>query len=97
MRAMPRPQPLTAAAVKPDTIERSNATARITGGMTAITPAALMKEELLVKSDVNEATMIGSVCDFGVWVNISARRNSFQLARNANSMTATTDGSASGK
>ena len=29
----------------------------------ATTPAALMKEKLMVKSDVNPATMIGKVCD----------------------------------
>ena len=50
----------------------------------AITPAALMKEKLMVKSEVKDATMIGSVCDAVVCVNISASRNSFQLARNAN-------------
>ena len=57
--------------------------------MIASTPAALMKEKLMVKSEVKEATMIGSVCDVGVWVNISASRNSFQLARNVNRITAT--------
>ena len=51
----------------------------------------------MVKSDVNDAMMIGSVCDFGVWVNISASRNSFQLARNANRITATSEGAASGR
>jgi hypothetical protein len=43
-----------------------------------------------------EAMMMGRVCDFGVWVNISASRNSFQLARNENRTTATSDGAASG-
>src|SRR5581483_210973 len=71
--------------------------ARITGGSTAITPAALMNEKLIVKSEVNDAMMIGSVCDFGVCVNISASRNSFQLARNANRMMATSEGAASGR
>ena len=65
--------------------------------MIASTPAALMKEKLMVKSEVKDAMMIGSVCDFGVCVNISASRNSFQLDRNANSTTATSDGSASGR
>src|SRR5512143_3643490 len=71
--------------------------ARMTGGTTASTPAALMNEKLIVKSEVNDATMIGIVCDAGVWVNINASRNSFQLVRNVNSVTATSDGSASGR
>src|SRR5664279_292606 len=68
-----------------------------TGGTIASTPAALMNEKLIVKSDVNDATMIGRVCDAGVCVNISASRNSFQLARNENSVTATSEGAASGR
>src|SRR5512140_804869 len=69
----------------------------ITGGTIASTPAALMNEKLMLKSEVNEATTIGMVCDAGVWVNIRASRNSFQLVRNVNSTTATSDGSASGR
>src|SRR6185369_2621838 len=71
--------------------------AMITGGMLASTPAALMNEKLMLKSDVNEATTMGMVCDAGVCVNISASRNSFQLVRNVNSTTATSEGSASGR
>lgn len=40
---------------------RSNITAKMTGGMMANTPAALMNEKLMVKSDVNDATTIGMV------------------------------------
>src|SRR5512133_3391185 len=68
-----------------------------TGGMIASTPAALMNEKLIVKSEVNDATTIGIVCEAGVCVNISASRNSFQLVRKVNSTTATSDGSASGR
>jgi hypothetical protein len=40
----------------------------MTGGMIATTPAALMNEKLIVKSEVNEATTIGRVYALGVWV-----------------------------
>ncbi len=56
-----------------------------------------MNEKLIVKSEVNDATTIGRVCDAVVCVNISASRNSFQLARNANRITATSEGRASGR
>ena len=62
----------------------------------AMTPAALMKEKLIVKSEANDATTIGKVCDAGVSVNINANRNSFQLLRKVKSTTAISAGSASG-
>src|SRR3990170_3475545 len=68
-----------------------------TGGTMATTPAALMKEKLMLKSDVNEATTMGMVCDARVWVNISASKNSFQLVRKVKRTTATRDGRASGR
>ena len=55
-----------------------------------------MKAKLMVKSDAKEATTIGMVCDFGVCVNMSASRNSFQLVRKVKSTTATSAGAASG-
>src|SRR5450759_3112420 len=71
--------------------------ARITGGMIASTPAALINEKLMVKSEVKEATMIGIVCEAGVCVNINASKNSFQLVRKVNSATATREGIDSGR
>src|SRR6476469_3614850 len=68
-----------------------------TGGMIARTPAALMNENEMVKSDVNDATMIGSVCEAVVCVNMRAQRNSFQHVRKVNSTTATRDGVESGR
>src|SRR6056297_596831 len=97
-RHVPGPlQPLTAPAVRPETIYRSNTIATMTGGMIASTPAALMNEKLIVKSDVNAARRMGTVCELGVWVNISASRNSFQLVRKAKRMTATIEGNDSGR
>src|ERR1700726_2447777 len=69
----------------------------ITGGIIASTPAALMNEKLILKSDVKAAITIGMVCEAGVWVNINASRNSFQLVKNVNSTTATSEGVANGR
>ena len=62
-----------------------------------MTPAALMNEKLILKSDVNDATTMGIVCDLTVCVNINANKNSFQLVRKVNSTTATKDGNVRGK
>lgn len=62
-----------------------------------MTPAAFIKEKLMLKSDVKDATTIGIVCEAGVCVNINASKNSFQLVRKVNRTTATKDGTASGK
>ena len=45
-----------------------------TGGTIASAPAALMNEKLMLKSEVNEATTMGMVCEAGVCVNTRTGR-----------------------
>ena len=63
----------------------------------AMTPAALTKEKLVVKSITKPEITIGRVCAVMFCVRISAKMNSFQLVRNANISEATSAGSDSGR